>query len=334
MAERSHKPVPLRQEEAVLRTLGLEEVEAKAYARLMTKPLSAPELGAELSLGVPTATKVLNGLVSRGLANRLPGRESRFGLIAPEFTLPVLLRTRQEEIARSQTVVESLVARHRDAAATARQEYVEIVMGTEGLRSQFESLQRAAKREILGCTKLPILLTSIGGGNPGEEAALSMGVSNRWIYEAEVLEQPGAMAAVLRFAEQGEESRVLPSLPSKMTIVDRETALLHVTEPGVEGRQVVGVVMRHPELVETLLRVFELLWAQATPIGPSAAFPTQPSGEAELIQCLVAGMTDEAIARQLGVSKRTVGRRVSELMVRMQARSRFQAGFLFARDET
>lgn len=50
------------------------------------------------------------------------------------------------------------------------------------------------------------------------------------------------------------------------------------------------------------------------------------SGTGDLITLLTAGMTDDAIARRLGVSARTVQRRVSELMESLGARTRFQAG--------
>jgi DNA-binding NarL/FixJ family response regulator len=41
---------------------------------------------------------------------------------------------------------------------------------------------------------------------------------------------------------------------------------------------------------------------------------------------LAAGFKDDAIARQLALSSRTVGRRVAELMESLGARTRFQAG--------
>nr|WP_243727306.1 LuxR C-terminal-related transcriptional regulator [Actinocrispum wychmicini] len=45
-----------------------------------------------------------------------------------------------------------------------------------------------------------------------------------------------------------------------------------------------------------------------------------------LLSLLAAGLKDEAIARQLGVSLRTVHRRTSELSESLGARTRFQAG--------
>jgi DNA-binding NarL/FixJ family response regulator len=45
---------------------------------------------------------------------------------------------------------------------------------------------------------------------------------------------------------------------------------------------------------------------------------------------LAAGLKDDAVARQLGVSKRTLDRRVQELMRNLGAWTRFQAGWLAA----
>jgi len=41
---------------------------------------------------------------------------------------------------------------------------------------------------------------------------------------------------------------------------------------------------------------------------------------------IAAGMTDEGIAHQLGVSSRTLRRKTQELMVELRAENRFQAG--------
>lgn len=45
-----------------------------------------------------------------------------------------------------------------------------------------------------------------------------------------------------------------------------------------------------------------------------------------LAQLLAQGLTDEAIARRLGISDRSVRRRVAEIVDILGARSRFQAG--------
>jgi DNA-binding NarL/FixJ family response regulator len=45
-----------------------------------------------------------------------------------------------------------------------------------------------------------------------------------------------------------------------------------------------------------------------------------------ILEALGSGLTDEAAAKRIGVSLRTYRRRVAELMARLEAGSRFQAG--------
>jgi DNA-binding NarL/FixJ family response regulator len=45
-----------------------------------------------------------------------------------------------------------------------------------------------------------------------------------------------------------------------------------------------------------------------------------------ILEALGSGLTDEAAAKRIGVSLRTYRRRVAELMARLEADSRFQAG--------
>jgi DNA-binding CsgD family transcriptional regulator len=63
------------------------------------------------------------------------------------------------------------------------------------------------------------------------------------------------------------------------------------------------------------------------PVQPAAPRRDQPSSqERDLLRLLGQGLTDASAARQLGVSLRTVRRMMAELMARLDARSRFEAG--------
>ena len=57
--------------------------------------------------------------------------------------------------------------------------------------------------------------------------------------------------------------------------------------------------------------------------GPLDVLSTR---DQQLLALLAAGLTDQAIARKLGVALRTVERRVRRLMDGLGARTRFQAG--------
>ncbi|MEU4221706.1 helix-turn-helix transcriptional regulator [Actinoplanes sp. NPDC026623] len=59
--------------------------------------------------------------------------------------------------------------------------------------------------------------------------------------------------------------------------------------------------------------------------------PTLDEREAMLLALLADGLTDESVAIRLGISERTVRRTMASIMLRLGARSRFQAGLIAAR---
>ena len=87
--------------------------------------------------------------------------------------------------------------------------------------------------------------------------------------------------------------------------------------------------VRAPTLVEALHVYFESWWVRGHDADPAhdQAGTMRSSGEDKALpQLLADGMKDENLARRLGLSVRTVRRRISDLMGRLEAGSRFQAG--------
>jgi DNA-binding NarL/FixJ family response regulator len=131
-------------------------------------------------------------------------------------------------------------------------------------------------------------------------------------------------------AERGEQARVLPQVPVKLLIVDGRTAILPLAGDGASTPgQARAVVVTDSALTSALQVLFDQLWGQATPLRLTASAGTDPV--TTLINLLASGMKDEAIARQLGVSGRTLRRRIAEVQDQLGATSRFQAGLQAAR---
>lgn len=87
------------------------------------------------------------------------------------------------------------------------------------------------------------------------------------------------------------------------------------------------LVVHSGALLELLSEVFEVTWAHAIPLRVTAGGLKDESADEQLVlNLLAAGLTDDAMARHLGVSVRTVQRRVREICARLGARTRFQAG--------
>ncbi|MDX6251045.1 MAG: hypothetical protein QOF10_4405, partial [Kribbellaceae bacterium] len=87
-------------------------------------------------------------------------------------------------------------------------------------------------------------------------------------------------------------------------------------------------VLRLSSVVTTATELFERVWPDAVPLADSdIPLDTDLSlREREMLRLLSLGATDEVAAAQLGISVRTVRRMVAQIMHRLGARSRFQAG--------
>lgn len=90
-------------------------------------------------------------------------------------------------------------------------------------------------------------------------------------------------------------------------------------------------LLKSSGLVDALGALFELVWDLATPfhlaVAPGRSTPDarQPGpDESRVLTLLVSGVPDDAICRQLGISHRTLQRRISRLQTRVGARTRFQ----------
>jgi predicted DNA-binding transcriptional regulator len=124
----------------------------------------------------------------------------------------------------------------------------------------------------------------------------------------------------------GEEIRLLPELPTRMMVIGASHAFL--PEPlGFSASP--RSVIRQRGIVELAALFFDNLWDQAAAVDDGAveASSMRPFLLAELAR----GSQDEQIARRLGMSVRTVRRRVAEIMDELGAHSRFQAGVEAAR---
>ncbi|GAA1295562.1 hypothetical protein GCM10009634_50320 [Saccharothrix xinjiangensis] len=113
--------------------------------------------------------------------------------------------------------------------------------------------------------------------------------------------------------------RTVAQVPMDAVVVDGAAVVL----PAEGG----AAVFRLPGVVRAAVELFERVWPEAVPVFAAAGSPCGLSPrERELLTLLFAGSTDEAAAARLGVSVRTVRRLVADIMNRLGARSRFQAG--------
>ena len=154
---------------------------------------------------------------------------------------------------------------------------------------------------------------------------VAQGRRSRAIYPVRALHDAPEVLAARSAA--GEEIRVLPDLPTRLLVVGDSHAV--VPEPLGFADLPLAVVRQHG-VVEAMTSWFDELWGRAAVPALAEAEPVLDLRRF-LLEQLAAGAHDEQIARKLGISLRTVRRRVSALMSELGADSRFQAGVEAAR---
>ena len=156
------------------------------------------------------------------------------------------------------------------------------------------------------------------------ESTIKSGRRCRGIYPVAALKHS---PDVLRMrVEIGEEVRILPRVTTHLMVVGTTHAMFPDPLGPVE-QPIINV--RQRGIVEVVTSYFEELWRRAL---PAAELEDLPNAERRLLLAeLASGAQDEQIARRLGVSLRTVRRRVAELLEDLGATSRFEAGVEAAR---
>src|SRR5699024_3245199 len=77
-------------------------------------------------------------------------------------------------------------------------------------------------------------------------------------------------------------------------------------------------------LINSLVSLFESLWRLAVPVSaqPTEVSRRIPLRDRELLTLICTGMKDDAISRRLGISRRTVQRRLERLREEFGAQNR------------
>ena len=298
----------------------LDAREEQAYRLLVgLSAATATELAEVAELTQHEADEVLQRLQAKGLVAVQQADEPVFRALPPDVALGTTLLRRQESLEAARKTVAALSEEFR-ASASRRDAHhlVEVIVGAAALRERLRDLQESAREEILWfCRANPLAMQ--GADNTEEYGALSRGVRYRAIYERALLETPGELDTIAEGVGWGEEARTLPTLPVRLAIVDRSTAICPlVRDDEMSIGEPTAAVISRGQLLDALLALFESHWEQATPVRlrPDDTQVTEGLDDSErfLLSLLVAGVPDKSIASQLGISRRTVQRRLDRMM--------------------
>ncbi|WP_018349894.1 helix-turn-helix domain-containing protein [Longispora albida] len=321
----------------MLKALGLDRLAESVYLALLRRPDSGlSDIVGQLGADEAAVRAALDDLARLQLLRMSWEDPEAIRPVSPEVGLAALLAREQTELARrhleieeSRAAVARLLASHAELRPKMEDPEVERLIGIDAVRDRLVELASSCRWEA--CSLMPggaQSAASLEASRQLDADAISRGVRLRTVYLDSVRNDPPTMAYAKWLRELGSEVRTAPTLPLRMLIVDRELALVPVDSESNSG----ALLLSGQGIVTALVALFTTVWNTALPLGSSPVRDDRglSTQEENVLKLLGDGHTDEVIARQLGVSVRTARRITADLMQRLGARSRFQAGALSA----
>jgi DNA-binding NarL/FixJ family response regulator len=188
-------------------------------------------------------------------------------------------------------------------------------------------LARRARREVL-------TFHPHGGRDPADafhavtHGQLQRKVNARIVCTTSALQDHALRASLQELTSAGARVRVAEGTLHRLVLVDGVIAVVSLERSASWGN---AVVVRERPIVAGLQALFHSTWQQSRPFAERYAQPDEPGGgpcerDVRVLTMMSSGVADARAAQTIGVSTRTYRRYVADLMRRLGARSRFQAG--------
>ncbi|RWZ53209.1 LuxR family transcriptional regulator [Labedella phragmitis] len=322
-----------------LRLAGVDEIGERVYRQLLSVDVAHTDsLAIALDFSPDVVAERLAILSDAGLAVQVAS--GGFTAVDPRASLRSLADGHARRVDALRSVIPELAEafdlNRREGARSSR---TLVITGPEAIGDWYGRVSLGVEREMLAFDKPPYV---VGVQDRLQGLALARDVDWRSLYGRESFNRPGRLDEVLQDIAGGEQARLTESVPVKLALADRKRAILSLS---LNEREPEALVTRSPQLIDALVALFELYWDTAEPlVGGGSAGPrirTPSTGrrtgrpptpdERTLLTLLSADLKDEVIARELGVSTRTLRRRMQDVFTELGAMSRFHAGVEAAR---
>lgn len=312
---------------------GTDATSTQTYLALITHPHAGrDEIAQLLEISRSELDRRVAELAVQGSVRTHP--DGSWDVPPPDITLPARASELERQALQIRAAADQLaVIYHRARAQRAGDQPIEVLGSREEVARYFVQVMGAARQRVRSLDRPPFTHAEHAVTDVQRQQAAE-GVRFLTVYDTDVLQGAQSIAALERLAALGEQMRVLKGVPLKMVVADDDTALVIVRTDAESWRG--SMLVRRSPLLDSLTLLFETLWRLSVPLHRTepelGGQRDQPAlRDRQVLMMLAGGATDETIARQLGISSRTVERRVRALLDRLGAETRFQAGAQAAR---
>jgi DNA-binding CsgD family transcriptional regulator len=292
---------------------------------------TAADIGQSLRLSAGEVAEALEALERELLVVRVDTAPPRWSASPPRAAMQALLARRRAQLASMELEGERLQERyavHLDRRFTSNQ--VEVLNTAALVTARYEYLLRSAKREILHLVMPPYLAApeEVPERLTTQAEAAARGVRFRSVYDADSFDDLLSLRTAREGGRFGGETRLSNTIPMKLVLFDDDAAIMTITPADPAAG---SLLIHSPPLLRVLRALFEGLWEHAVPWNEPRTDDTAVPAHADVdprsvqvLRMMALGMKDDAIARSLGVSRRTVQQVVTDVGRRLGARTRFQ----------
>lgn len=303
---------------------------------LLTHPESTlAEIADATAMSTSRTIRLLGLLAAELLAVEVGGSPPRWSASPPRPAIGAMLARRRIRLAELEMYAEQLhelynsTANHRFAS-----DQFEILDTPQRVSARYTHLLGTARVEVLHLAMPPYVAAAASKSPVGletQEVAIRQGVRFRSVYDADTFDDFLSVETARRGDQMGGEVRLSTGVPMKLVIFDAASAIMPLrTDDPASG----SLLVYSPTLLQVLSALFEQLWEHAIPwtsegaapedAVPTAQYPAPDARVAQMLRLMSLGLKDDAIARMLGVSRRTVQQWVSDVGTTLGARTRFQ----------
>ncbi|WP_035847338.1 helix-turn-helix domain-containing protein [Kitasatospora azatica] len=205
---------------------------------------------------------------------------------------------------------------------------VEHIHGLVEINQRVSTLVDGAEREVLtaqpGGSRRQSLVQEV---MEGDLSLIRRGVARRIVYHPSARYSAPTRQYVERMTEEGAEVRTLEEPFTRLIIIDRRVAVIPV-----QGDTEKAAFVSDPGVVAYMLDSFERLWERSSPFLGAAEVPPEVISRlrTNILRMMIQGVGHRVIARNLGISERTLARHIAEFREEYGSETLFQLGWRMA----
>lgn len=318
--------------------LAIDELTTRVYLLLLRHPSPRRSALAREGLSEDEITVALDNLQGRGMVNA--SRRDVIEVYPPDTTLPAWAADLERQARTTRSAIEGLTHMYNEARAEGGGSQVSRDVAILDTAEDVEAAYfRAARRAENRCVRLfarsermdEMVIHHPDSIVLAHSSVTSPTLERQAVFEQSILEVEGAFTALEAMRTDGIDVRLTPHLAFSVLAVDRSIAVIDISHLDSGGG---SLYVQQRQLASALMDMCLGLFALSTPLprtprGTTIARLTERDGQ--IMALLAAGASDLTMARQLGISQRTVERRVRTIMMELGATTRFQAGAIAGR---